>query len=539
MSRSQSPRSRTSWIFLSVVVLLIVTAAACGAKLAADRAQANAPLPQRVERLFAAGDIAGALALASQAMGTERAETAGVLVKWAGSRTPATRADAEKVADACLIAAALDSRRNDVYPPLAETVRAFRLAAQARRGFSAWMEAFGADPTRRSNPEFESGEPLGRLADLYEAVESADRNPTDPEANVEAARQSILAGNADDAKRYAAKAREVAPGRLDVLSVLAGLNMLDTVPVETVLDFPVDIQRGVLADVRGGKAAVAGLPGEVITAYVISLADGKVEAIFERCTGLTISPCGGYAAYAVEPAAGKPCPIRVMDLKTKQSRLLFETAAPERGIKWSPDGAYIAVSSMEGLILVRPDGTNRRLVMAWNRSGSDIERTTWAWPQWVAGGAKVSAQLLGWEWLGEVRVYDLASGKVSVALSMGGGGYDIGTVTWAPDGDRMALAFRPTVNWAVAVARAGTDAADAEVVVGGEMDVDPVAWSPDGRQLIFRMGERHWLWDGSTREMSLMPGSPYFYSVWTGEGVIYYLAASEGGKRLIGVRLLD
>lgn len=536
MNRLKKPRY--TWIALSLAGALVILGAAVVVRAADQRARRNEPLPQQVHRLLATGNLAAALALTAEISRLERTEVAATFAQWAAGQKASTRAEAERMAEAYLAAAELDLQRTDVYVGLADLVRAFRLSSQARRGFSIWIEAFGADPSRLGHPEFAVGESLDRLADLFEAVDAADRNPLDPAASLEAARQHLQSGNAAEARRYAAQARELAPRRLDVLSLLADLGLLEPLSAEPVLDITLPIHGGVLVDVRGGKAAIAGLSGEVTTAYVIALPGGKVEASIERCTGLTISPCGRFAAYAIEADAGKLWPIRVIDLQTKKTRLLLETAGPERGIAWSPDGSHIAVSSMEGLILVRPDGKDRRVVMPSSRTGSQIDHATWAWPQWFAGGAKVSAQLLGWEWLGEVQAYDLATRTTSVVLSRGSGPYDVGTVIWAPDGERMALNYRPGVYWTVAIARSGEDANQSEAAVAGEIDAEPVAWSPDGRQLLFRMGEHTWLWDNDTLEVSLLPGYPYFYSVWADDGIIYFLSASDAGKRLVGIRII-
>lgn len=127
------------------------------------------------------------------------------------------------------------------------------------------------------------------------------------------------------------------------------------------------------------------------------------------------------------------------------------------------------------------------------RAGDVASRTSTASTAalWFAGGSRVSAQKLGWEYLGEVQAYDLTTETTSVVLRMGPGQYEVGTVSWAPSGDRMALNYRRyEVNflWTVAMVDAGGDAADATIAVSGDMDVDRITWSPAGKHLLVRMG---------------------------------------------------
>ncbi|MDP2871491.1 MAG: hypothetical protein Q8P31_03025 [Bacillota bacterium] len=533
----QRKPSKLAWIPLALAAVLIVLGASYLLRADQDR-KPTETLLQQMQRLVAAGDLAGALALAPQIRGPERPAAAAAFVRWAGGRANPTRADAEQSADAYLAAAELDPQRTDVYVRLVDLVTAWRLGSHAHRGSAVWMEAFFADPTRCDHPEFAVGESLGRLADLFDAVDAADRNPTDAAANVEAAHQHLLSGNTAEARRYATRARELAPGRLDVLSLLADVGMLDPVSAETVVNISLPLRASMLADIRGGMAAVTGYQDEVDVAYVVALPGGEIKARIERVSGIAISPCGRYVAYASPADLGEPCPITVLDLETDETRLLLETIGAERGIRWSPDGSMIAISSMEGLILVGADGSDRRVVMPATRLGDTTDWSTWAWPQWFAGGLRVSAQKLGWEYLGEVQAYDLTTETTSVVLRMGPGQYEVGTVSWAPGGDRMALNYRryeADFLWTVAMVDAGGDAADATIAVSGDTDVDPITWSPDGKHLLVRMGNHLWLWEEATRKLSLVPGEPYIFSVWTDENIIYFL--SEMGGRLVGIRM--
>jgi len=137
-----------------------------------------------------------------------------------------------------------------------------------------------------------------------------------------------------------------------------------------------------------------------------------------------------------------------------------------------------------------------------------------------------------------VRAYDLATKATSVVLRMGPGQYEVGTVSWTPSGDRMALNYRKYGTdplWSAAIASPGGDAADLIIAVSGDTDVDPVTWSPDGKHLLVRMGEHLWLWTEATGALSLIPGEPYIFSTWTDENIIYFLA--DMGRRLVGIRM--
>ncbi len=543
--------------FVRIYLVLALIGLAVGAVLIyRARAASAVPLETQVERHLAAGRVAEAVEAVSRAgpgaTVESKAATAAVLLGWAAAHDSATAPAtspglAADVGEAYIAALSLDVSNQNIYVEIAGFLDRHHIASVATRAAThAEGAQIGEDPDFLGTVMH-----IRLLADLYTAAEAADRTPPDVDAIMHAARLYLQEGLRDEASRYVAEARELAPDRLDVLNVLAALGMVEPVSATGVADIALPFVGGFLnqGNARAGRVLLTGHSDGRDVACVVAVPGGRVVATIDECNykSAALSPTGRYVVYADNADLGEPCRVFVLDLETNSTRTLATVKGTVPGTAWSPDETHIAVASFDGLLLFGADGSGAPTVVhPADTEGENIRWSLQAYPHWLPGAGadaagtgapRLASQKLGWEYLGEVLIHDLAAGTSSPALTVSGAGHEIGLARWSSDGSKMAYARRSDAYWQTVIAAPGTTSGDPAPVLTAPIDVMPHEWSPDGTELLLQVENQIWLLETASARLSLLPGEPFFHITWGDDGVLYFLA--DEGRRLVGVRLFD
>ena len=176
------------------------------------------------------------------------------------------------------------------------------------------------------------------------------------------------------------------------------------------------------------------------------------------------SPDGTEIAFRSE-RSGEP-EIWIMDADGTDQRRLTDGLSPA----WSPDGSLIAYSWIEGLTVIRPDGTGRR-VLPGTEGGE--------YPSWSPDGSRIAfnSNLTG----DHVMYIAQADGSNVVDLSHVGEGWQ---VDWSPDGRWILFTSHrdhPDNYTDVYVMR--PDGSGIRRLTN-DAGYTP-AWSPDGEHIVF------------------------------------------------------
>ena len=176
------------------------------------------------------------------------------------------------------------------------------------------------------------------------------------------------------------------------------------------------------------------------------------------------SPDGMQIAFRSE-RSGEP-EIWVMNADGTGPRRLTDGLSPA----WSPDGSLIAFSGREGLSVIRPDGTDRRVLP--HTEGGE-------YPSWSPDGSRIAfnSNLTG----DHVMYIAQADGSAVVDLSKVGEGWQ---VAWSPDGRSILFTSHrdhPDNYTDVYVMR--PDGSGIRRLTH-EVGQTP-AWSPDGEHIVF------------------------------------------------------
>jgi TolB protein len=176
------------------------------------------------------------------------------------------------------------------------------------------------------------------------------------------------------------------------------------------------------------------------------------------------SPDGTQIAFRSE-RSGEP-EIWLMNADGKGQRRLTAGLSPV----WSPDGSLIAFSGMEGLSVIRPDGTGRRVLP--HTEGGE-------YPSWSPDGSRIAFDS------NVIRQHTMyvaqADGSKVVDLSSVGEGWQ---VDWSPDGRSILFTSHrdhPDNYTDVYVMR--PDGSAVRRLTHG-LGQTP-AWSPDGDHIVF------------------------------------------------------
>jgi TolB protein len=176
------------------------------------------------------------------------------------------------------------------------------------------------------------------------------------------------------------------------------------------------------------------------------------------------SPDGTQIAFRSE-RSGEP-EIWLMNADGKGQRRLTAGLSPA----WSPDGSLIAFSGMEGLSVIRPDGTGRRVLP--HTEGGE-------YPSWSPDGSRIAFDS------NVIRQHTMyvaqADGSKVVDLASVGEGWQ---VDWSPDGRSILFTSHrdhPDNYTDVYVMR--PDGSAVRRLTHG-LGQTP-AWSPDGDHIVF------------------------------------------------------
>ena len=122
---------------------------------------------------------------------------------------------------------------------------------------------------------------------------------------------------------------------------------------------------------------------------------------------------------------------------------------------WSPDGRLVAYQSMDGIKVIRPDGSGRRRIRGTRQAAS---------PAWSPDGGRLAFSQRGYVWTAK------ANGRDRRRVARGR------EPDWSPDGKRLAYTLP---NGGVATVGVG---GSGRRLLGKGMEP---AWSPDGRRIAF------------------------------------------------------
>lgn len=280
-----------------------------------------------------------------------------------------------------------------------------------------------------------------------------------------------------------------------------------------------------VTEVEGGFALVE-----------VSLADGKERMLAEdTAQSIAVSRDGKLLAFGTASEWEAPCEVRLLDLDKGDWRKLTDTTGPLRGLDFSPDGKTLAFASLEGLVTMGLDGSDRKVLVEGHAGG---ENTVLQWrPVWSPDGAKIAYAVTYYEGSGPVSVVDAHTGTV-LALTVS----DDTDALWSPDGKSILYTHQPY----------GEDRSD--VYIADLTGTEPkfkrltegdglywgLGWSPDGRYVLVQRapspyaseesGVKLLIYDVGKGEFHELPAtSPKsMTATWAPDGFIYYV--TEGGK---------
>lgn len=186
------------------------------------------------------------------------------------------------------------------------------------------------------------------------------------------------------------------------------------------------VPRGLV--IAGSKAYLVAGNGGRFAIVEVSLPDGKERVLAEDTAQvIAVSRDGKLLAYGTASRWNAPCEIRLLDLNKGDWRKLTDTTGPLRGVDFSPDGKTLVFASLEGLVTVVLDGSDRKVLVEGKANG---ERTVLQWrPVWSSDGAKIAYAVTYYEGSGPISIVDKDTGAV-LALTASD---DIDAV-WSPDG---------------------------------------------------------------------------------------------------------
>lgn len=293
--------------------------------------------------------------------------------------------------------------------------------------------------------------------------------------------------------------------------------------------------RGLI--VAGSKAYAVARAEKGFDVIEVSLSDGKTRVLAETTAQeVAVSRDGSLLAFATLSDWYEPCEVRILDLETGDSRKLTDTTGSSRGVDFAPDGESLVFASLEGLVALGLDGSDRKLLVE-GRAGGESTVLQWV-PKWSPDGARVAYAVTYYEGSGPISVVDVSSGvaqKVTFPDDM--------DAHWSPDGKSILYTNE------------GYDSDHSDVCLVDLTETEPqsrvitdsvgfhrgLAWSPDGRcVLIERLPSPHesserevklLIYDlekGELRELPVTSPVSAMTATWGGDGFIYY--ATDDGK---------
>jgi Tol biopolymer transport system component len=211
----------------------------------------------------------------------------------------------------------------------------------------------------------------------------------------------------------------------------------------------------VLAD-NGGRIVAANADGSGVRMLTHPIGDESDANPAASPDGLRIA----FTRSALESDA-----IEVMRADGSGLRKVGEGDYPQ----WAPDGALLAYESVSGITVVRPDGSNRRVL------ASDTGRLGLTWSPDSGSIAYSSAQ--------GISIVNVGTGRRRLLLKMDGAWRP----AWSPDGSRIAfMAWIESATLGdhdrILVMNANGSAAHP---IGPTPNAETPTWSPDGTRLAY------------------------------------------------------
>lgn len=174
----------------------------------------------------------------------------------------------------------------------------------------------------------------------------------------------------------------------------------------------------------------------------------------------SMSPDGQRIVYSYQKQVFEPGEIWTVNADGSDPRLLFGAGGTMIGLTWSPDGSKIAlVDQSQGLVVMNPDGTDRRVVardFAWGYLFEPVWSPDSRYLAYVAGEPEVvppeiaqqdkAREVQDWDreaFLGSnIHIIDISDGQERTLVSIKPTGQIEGNIdpAWSPDGQLLAFA---------------------------------------------------------------------------------------------------
>lgn len=268
----------------------------------------------------------------------------------------------------------------------------------------------------------------------------------------------------------------------------------------------------------------------------VSLPDGKERVLAEdTAQNIAVSKDGKFLAFGTASEWDAPCEVRLVDLDKGDWRKLTDTMGPLRGLDFSPGGKTLVFASLEGLVTIGLDGSDRKVLVEGKANG---ESTVLQWrPVWSPDGTKIAYAVSYYEGSGPISIVDANTGTV-LTLTVSD---DIDPV-WSPDG-KSILYTRQLYgedHSDVYIADLAGAQPQFKRLTEGDAPYWGLGWSPDGRYVLVQRAPSPGAPEGSPVKLlmcevregkfhELPATSPKsMTATWAPDGFIYYV--TEGGK---------